>query len=71
MVVSWEEVALQRKINGNKIDRGDRLVKRKGFVFGTDGKNIVVACYDGVLRHIDLSKHSDENPVLWEEEVLE
>ena len=68
MIVRWREIVLSRKPNGNKFNNGDRIKKREGFLMGTDGKNLAVACDDGVIRTVDLSGRGEDDQVYFEHE---
>ena len=59
MVVSWEEIVVPRKKNGNKINNGDSIKRRTGYFVASDGLNVAVACDDGILRTVNLSENRD------------
>ena len=68
MIVRWQEIVLPKKPNGNKVKNRDRIKHREGFLMGTDGKNLAVACDDGVIRTVDLSGRGEDDQVYFEHE---
>jgi hypothetical protein len=68
MILTWEEIVVPKKKNGNKINNGDSIKRRKGYFVGTDGKHVAVACDDGVLRTVNLET---AERVYWEEEACQ
>lgn len=64
MFVSWEEVVAPKKINGNKIKKGDCIKLRGGEVFSHSGPYLAVKCDDNSLRCVNLETNDS---VKWHE----